>query len=142
VARSPSWLIRIVKPTCMRRAIALTVIGLVALAVAAVSLSDHLHRKRLFAGRTACVGAQVRINLAKELYAQDHGLTKGAAIPEAQVWRENSSVERCSAGGHYSINPVGVFPSCSYTGTVRWGGRLWTHNDLASAKGLTNGLSR
>lgn len=127
----------------MRRAFALTVMGLVAFAVVAVLLSDYLHRKRLFAERTACVGAQVRISLAKELYAHDHGLSHGAPIPEAEVWRQNGAVERCLAGGHYSVNPVGVFPSCSYTGTVRWGGRSWTHDDLASAKGLTtNGLSQ
>ena len=126
----------------MRRAIALTLLALVALAVAAVLLQNHLYRKWQFAERSACIGAQVRINLAKEAYAQKHGLTNGAVIPAALVWRENGGVEQCFAGGHYAINPVGVIPSCSYTGTVRWGKRLWTHNDLANAKGLTNGLSR
>ena len=125
----------------MRRAIALTVVGVVALAVVAVSVSDYVYRKRQFAERTPCIGAQVRVNLAKRLYAHDHGLTNGAGIPEAEVWRENGGVERCSGGGHYSINPVGVFPSCSYTGAVRWRRRLWTHNDFAGAKG-SNGLSR
>ncbi len=126
----------------MPRSIPVILVVLAALAIAGVFLSDYLHRERQFAERTACVGTQVRLNLAKELYAHDHGLTNGVVIPEAAVWRENGRVERCFAGGHYSINPVGVFPSCSYTGIVRWHGHLWTHNDLATGKGLTNGLSR
>ncbi len=126
----------------MRRSIPVVLVGLAALTIAAAFLSDCLHRKRQFAVRTACVGTQVRLHVAKEMYAHDHGLTNGDDIPEAAVWRENGRVERCFAGGHYSINPVGVFPSCSYTGVVRWHGRLWTHNDLAAGKVLTNGLDR
>lgn len=117
-------------------------VSLPALVVAGALLSDYLHRKRQFAVRTTCVGTQVRLILAKEMWAHDHGLTNGAVIPEAAVWQQNGRVERCFAGGHYSINPVGVFPSCSYTCIVRWRGRLWTHNDLSAGKALTNGFSR
>lgn len=103
---------------------------------------DYYHRAREFAERTACVGSLIRINLTKRMYADDHGLTNGAVIPDDVIWRENRHVERCFSGGHISINPVGVPPSCSYTGVVQWQGRLWTHNYFAHGHGLTNGASQ
>jgi hypothetical protein len=99
----------------------------VAVGVGALLLRDYLSRKRAFAQRTACVGSLIRIRLTKEFYAQEHSLTNGATISENDVWRENGHVERCFSGGRYSINPVGVYPSCSYTGVVRWRGQLWSH---------------
>jgi len=102
-------------------------LSVVAIGIGAFLVRDYLSRKRAFAQRTACVGSLIRIRLTKELYAQEHGLTNGATISDDVVWRENRSVERCFSGGSYSINPVGVYPSCSYTGVVRWSGRLWSH---------------
>jgi hypothetical protein len=96
---------------------------------------DYLRRERQFFERTACVGSLLRIKLTKAVYAEEHGLTNGAMIPDDVVWRENRQTERCLSAGHYSINSVGVPPSCSYTGVVRWAGRLWTHS-------LTNGSSQ
>jgi hypothetical protein len=87
----------------------------------------HFVAKRGFAERTACVGTLTRLRLAKAFYAQEHGLTNGAAIPDEAVWRENGRVEQCGSGGHYSINVVGVDPSCSYTAVVRWSGQMWRH---------------
>jgi len=98
-----------------------------AFAVGAFLLSDHLARKRGFAQRTACVGNMVHIRLAKLGYAEAHGLTSGAIIPDALVWREVGWTQRCASGGSYTIRPVGEWPTCSYTGVVRWSGRLWTH---------------
>ena len=98
-----------------------------ALVVGALCLRDYLTRKRAFAERTACVGTLIRLRMTKLLYAEDHGLTNGAVIPDEVVWRENGLVEHCHSGGRYSINAVGVDPSCSYTGVVRWSGRLWRH---------------
>ena len=103
---------------------------------------DYFHRQRQFEERTACVGSLVRIHLTKLVYADEHGLTNGTIVPDDVIWRQNGQVERCFTGGRYSVNPVGVYPSCSFTGVVRWGGRLWTHNYFASAPGSTNGLSR
>lgn len=88
---------------------------------------DYLARRRGFAERTACVGSLIRMRLTKELYAEHHGLTNGAVIPDEVFWRENGAVEHCPAGNHYSINAVGVDPSCSYPVVVRWSGRLWRH---------------
>jgi hypothetical protein len=85
------------------------------------------HQQRAFAQRTACVGSLIRIRLAKLVYAEEHGLTNGAVIPDEVVWRENGIVERCGSGGRYSINAVGAYPSCSYNGVVRLSGRLWRH---------------
>lgn len=90
-------------------------------------LHDYLTRKRNFHERTACVGSLVRIRLTKLVYAEDRGLTNGAVIPDEVVWRENGVVERCLSGGRYSINAIGVNPSCSYGEVVRWSGRLWRH---------------
>ena len=102
-------------------------LSVVAVGGGAFFLRDYLSRKRAFAERTACVGSLTRIRLTKTLYEQDHSLTNGAAISGDVVWRENGHVERCPSGGLYSINPVGVYPSCSHTGVVRWHGRLWSH---------------
>lgn len=102
-------------------------LGAVAVGVGVFLLRDYLSRRRGFAERTACVGSLIRIRLTKELYEQDHSLTNGATISLDVVWKENGHVERCSSGGQYSVNPVGVYPSCSYTGVVRWRGQLWSH---------------
>ena len=89
--------------------------------------SDYFARKRAFAQSTACVGSLVRIRLTKLVYAEEHSLTNGIVIPDQVVWLQNGGVERCGAGGRYSINAVGEYPSCSYTGVVRWGGQGWRH---------------
>jgi hypothetical protein len=102
-------------------------LSIVVIGIGAFLIWDYLARKRAFAERTACVGSLVRIRLVKEIYAEEHGLTNGAIVPEDVIWRENGHVERCWSGGGYSINPVGVYPSCSHTGVVRWSGRLWNH---------------
>lgn len=112
-----------------------------AIAVGGVVSLDYLHRKRQFAKRTACVGSQIRIHLTKRAYADEHGLTNGAVIPDEVIWRENRLTERCSSGGRYSINAVGVSPSCSYIGVVRWHGRLWTHDFFGQGQSL-NGSSQ
>ena len=103
------------------------VLCVAALVVGALFLRDDLARKRGFAQRTACVGSLIRIRLTKLVYAEEHGLTNGAVIPDEVIWRENGRIERCGAGGRYSINAIGEYPSCSYTGVVRWSGRLWRH---------------
>jgi hypothetical protein len=120
-------------------------IYVVLVAVAAISLGgavsfDYLKRGRGFAQRTACVGSQVRINLTKHAYAVEHGLTNCAIIPDEVIWRENNHTEQCFSGGQLSINPVGVPPSCSFTGVVRWRGRLWSHDYYGQAQRSTGGL--
>lgn len=89
---------------------------------------DYRERQRGFAERTSCVGTLTRLRLAKAMYAQDHGFTNGAVIPEQAVWHENGMVEHCPSGGRYSINIIGVDPSCSHTEVVRWSKRLWRHS--------------
>ncbi len=103
------------------------IVTIAALAVTGVVLADYLHREREFHERTACVGSLTRIRLTKIVYADEHRLIDGAVIPDEVVWRENGQIERCLSGGQYSVNPVGTVPSCSYTGVVRWSGRLWRH---------------
>lgn len=103
--------------------------------VAGVISYDHFHRKRQFEIQVICIGSLVRIELTKLAYADEHGLTNGAVIPDEVIWRENGKVERCFFGGHYSVNPVGVAPSCSYTGLVHWHGHVLRHS-------LTNGSSQ
>lgn len=90
----------------------------------AIFVVHYLTRKGALAKRTACVGSLIRIRLTKLVYAADNGMTNGAVIPDEVIWRENGLVERCHSGGQYSINAVGVNPSCSYTGVVQWSGRL------------------
>jgi len=88
---------------------------------------DYRARRRAYHERTACVGALIRMRMCKEVYAEDHGLTNGATISEDVVWKQNGGIERCLSGGRYSINPVGAYPSCSYTGVVQWHQKLWSH---------------
>jgi hypothetical protein len=89
---------------------------------------DRFHRKRQFQMQVACIGNLVCIELTKLAYATEHGLTNGAVIPEDVIWREHGHVGRCFAGGNYSVNPVGVAPSCSYTGFVHWHGHILRHS--------------
>jgi hypothetical protein len=105
----------------------IVVTSAVGLVVGGLWVRDYLVRKSAFEQRTACVGTLTRLSLTKLVYAQEHGLTNGAVIPDEVVWRENGKVEQCQSGGRYSINVVGVDPSCSYTGVVRWSGRSWRH---------------
>jgi hypothetical protein len=97
----------------MRRRWIVVALFLAAIAVGVVLSFDYLQRRQI-AKRTSCLGSLNRIRLTKLAYAEDHGLTNGAVIPEEVIWRENRLVERCYSGGHYSIKPVGVDPSCSY----------------------------
>jgi hypothetical protein len=118
----------------MRRRWIVVALCLAAIAVGGVLSFDYLQRRQI-AKRTACLGSLNRIRLTKLVYAEEHGLTNGAVIPDEVIWRENRLIERCFSGGHYSINPVGVDPSCNYTGLVRVHGRLLGHS-------LTSGLSQ
>jgi hypothetical protein len=112
----------------MRRSkLVLILLCVAALAVGTFLIGDHRGRKRGFAQRTACVGNMVHIRLVKLVYAEEHGLTNGATIPDPFVWQELGRTQRCAAGGSYAIRRVGEWPTCSYTGVVRWSGRLWTH---------------
>ena len=109
--------------------------------MAAVLVGEHFHRKHLFSERTACIGTLIRINLAKMVYADEHGLSNGVIVPEDVIWKQERGMHKCFSGGTYSINPVGVSPSCSYTGRVRWDGRYWTHRWSWAGYGLTTGRS-
>lgn len=104
------------------------ILGVGAVVVAGLIAYGHFHRKRQFQMQVACIGNLVCIELTKLAYADEHGLTNGAVIPDEVIWRENEHVERCFAGGHYSVNPVGVVPSCSYTGLVHWHGHVLRHS--------------
>lgn len=126
----------------MRRSYAVALICIAVAVVTAALAGNYLHRKRLFAQRTACIGTLIRINLAKVVYAHDHGLTNGALVPEEVVWEQERGKHGCFSGGTYSINPIGVSPSCSYTGRVRWDGRYWTHQWSWAGYGLTNESSQ
>ena len=126
----------------MRRFRIIVALCVGAIAVGGVVSFDYFHRMRQNGVRESCAGSLIRINLTKLVYAHYNGLTNGAVIPDDVIWRENQHIERCGTGGHYSINPVGVYPSCSYTGVVRWQGRLRTHDYFVHRRGLTNGLSQ
>ena len=105
----------------------LIVLSAGALGAAGAIYYDYHQRERLFLERTACVGSMIRLNLSKKIYAMEHQLTNGAVIPHGALWPEYGRVEECLSGGHYSLNVVGMYPSCSYVGVVRWKGRLWRH---------------
>jgi hypothetical protein len=111
----------------MRRRWIVVALCLAAIAVGGVSSFDYVQRRQI-AKRTACRGSLNRIRLTKLVYADEHGVTNGAAIPGEVIWRENRLIERCFSRGHYSISPVGVDPSYSYTGLVRVHGRLLGHS--------------
>jgi hypothetical protein len=74
--------------------------------LAVVPATDYFKRKRRFSERTACIGTLIRLNLAKVVYAEDHGLTNGAVVPDEVIWRQEGGVHQCFSGGTYLINPV------------------------------------
>jgi hypothetical protein len=103
------------------------VLCLAVFAVGAFVISDYHARKRGFAERTACVGNLVRIRLAKEIYADEHGLTNGTLVPEAYILREAGIARHCPSGGRYIVHHAGERPTCSHTGVIQWNGRHWRH---------------
>lgn len=59
------------------------------------------------------------MEVAKRLYQDERGLKTGDII----TWREiegllGTTNLSCPKGGRYQLGPIGVDPSCSYTGTM------------------------
>lgn len=98
---------------------------LAAAAIVAAMFSRHMCNEREFQARTSCVSNLHHISMFKKLYAQEHGLTNGTPVTFADVMSDdNRSQYRCLKDGTYSINPIGIAPSCSYTQAV-WHKRYW-----------------
>lgn len=99
--------------------------ALAMLAASAVLIGRHVHNKREFQARTSCVSNLHHISMFKKLYAQKHELTNGTSVTFSDVMsEEDRSRYRCRKGGTYTINAIGIAPSCSYTQAV-WHKRYW-----------------
>jgi hypothetical protein len=118
------------------------VVCVAALGAAVIFVRDFLAGKRALAERTACVGTLTRLRLTKAMYAQDHGLTNGAVIPDEVVWRDNGVVEHCHSGGRYSIKPLELIRrgpiEQSFEGANAFGNALWQNEDLGYQSVETN----
>jgi len=84
-------------------------------------------RQREFARARACQENLAKIDGAKEQYALDYKLGDGEAIPGAggsgqlgPLTSGNAPYLKhgptCPAGGSYTVNVIGVDPTCSYEG--------------------------
>ncbi|HMO64396.1 MAG TPA: hypothetical protein PKE47_04085 [Verrucomicrobiota bacterium] len=106
-----------------------------ALAVEVFAISDHRVRKRGFAERTACVGNLVRIRLAKESCANEHGSTNGASIPEDSILREAGIAHHCPSGGRYLVHRPGEGPTLAtqtlFSGVANFGGMFIPNENAA-----------
>ena len=113
----------------MSRPKTLLVVMLTIILVGGILGGIEFYRRLRFAQRTSCVGNLVRLNLAKLVYTEEHGLTNGSMIPP-QVIFTNIALRPplCRMGGTYSVNAVGTTPTCSYTGTIRWKAMTWKHS--------------
>jgi hypothetical protein len=63
-----------------------------------------------------CVNNLVKIDSAKENWAADHNLKKGAIPRDSDLFGASLYINTkpgCAAGGIYTLNPVGVRPTCS-----------------------------
>ena len=91
--------------------IVVAIIGL----LAAIAIPNFV-KARETAQRNACMNNLVQIDGAKQQWAADHK-KQASDTPTAQdldaYLRTSFSALRCPAGGVYSINAVGVEPTCS-----------------------------
>ena len=80
----------------------------------------YVEEDRAFSNRSSCVANLHHIQMAKSVYANENGLPAGSVLPHAAVWGQmEGRIPRCPDGGTYTLNAVGQWPACSYTGIVR-----------------------
>ena len=84
-----------------RRLLIMLLVGLVVGGACCVKI---WHDKAVVRWRSACINNLHWMAGAKELLARERGLKPGTAVDEQ------------TAGGKYSVNPVGKDPTCSISG--------------------------
>ena len=93
------------------------VIGLLVLIMLSLISIPGIRRMRANDARQSCLENLALITAAKERYAVDYDLKNGAAIPLALLIKEGKLLKTdpvCPSGGKYTVNPLGVAPTCSY----------------------------
>jgi hypothetical protein len=63
-----------------------------------------------------CVDNLRKIEIAKDLYAHDHGLKPGDIVPDKALVEARAWPLKCPSDGTYTINPVGTRAVCSIPG--------------------------
>ena len=80
------------------------------------------HDGQLFSKDRKCRDNLEQIDVSKDLYALDYNMTNGQSIPggiktlvgpQAYI----KKMPRCPKGGTYTINPIGINPTCDYNAT-------------------------
>jgi hypothetical protein len=95
----------------------LVVIGLL-LTVAFFFVIPNLVRPRTRYSGPPCILQLRNIAGAKDQCAVESYLSIGAVVTEGQIgpYFRDGRVPKCPQGGEYSLNPIGVDPTCSYPG--------------------------
>lgn len=66
--------------------------------------------------RSACIDSLREIESAKEQYAMENKLTNGDTVALTDLIGATLYIKRlnnCAAGGTYTINPIGTYPTCN-----------------------------
>lgn len=93
------------------------VLGLLVLIMLTLISIPGIRRMRANDARQSCLENLALITAARERYAVDYDLRGGATVPLALLIKEGKLLKTepvCPSGGKYSVNPLGVAPTCSY----------------------------
>lgn len=95
--------------------IVVAIIGLLA-AIAVPNFTQARNNAR----KSTCINNLRLIDAAKEQYALENNLDNGAGVLPANVtpYLKTGAMPVCPANGAYTINAVGVSPTCSVAGHV------------------------
>jgi len=92
----------------------------------------YKHQRQIVQHRMSCTANLIQLSAEKDLYVMENGLTNGAVIDNVaffdKVIQTGGPIRNCPAGGVYSLNLVGQFPTCSFTNeqvTWHWDRRRW-----------------
>lgn len=79
----------------------------------AVAVPNFL-KSRSVARQTTCLGNQISINNAKEMWAMDNRIAAGGGVNQGDICPEYiKNWPTCPNGGVYTIHNVGIPSSCS-----------------------------
>lgn len=94
--------------------IVVAVVGLLAV----LSIPSFMKSREKSQAKT-CMNSLRQIYYAKEHFASQNSLSAGDPVTESDVAVFlNHGLPVCPAGGAYAINPVGVDPTCTFSGHV------------------------
>jgi hypothetical protein len=105
---------------CLVAVCAVPVIFMVVGLVAAIAIPAVVSARGA-AQHQVCVNNMRQIDVAKQQLAAERDLKAGDRVPAQEVLanvEKSGHPLKCPLGGHYTVNPVGVEPSCSAHGNL------------------------